>query len=528
MAASRPNILLIMIDQMAASALAIYGGKTARTPNIDRLAARGVVFDNAYTNFPVCAPSRFSMMSGRLASEIGAYDNAAEFRASIPTVAHYLRHRDYQTSLCGKMHFIGPDQLHGFEERLTEEIYSADFMTLPRWDVDDDDFATDANEALLQSGPVPRTVQLDYDEEVVFNGERKIYDLARSEDSRAFFLVVSFTHPHEPFLCTQAYWDLYEGVDIDMPRVGRLPFDEFDAHSRRLLKHYNLVDPVFDDSHIRDTRHAYFGSVSYVDGCIGRLIGALEIAGLADDTFIFLTSDHGEMLGERGMWFKKTFYEDSCRVPLAVAGPGLDRRRVAENVSLVDLLPTFVDIASGGAPFEPVEPVAGNSLVPLFRGNAEGWPDTVFSELTCEGVVEPVMMVKRGPWKLICSLTVPPLLYNLDDDPHELTDRAGRPDMAEVQARLQVIADETWGDLGELRARIVASQRVRLMLREALEKGVPHSWDADPHSGGGSRYLRRGKSYNAWNYGGVDKLRSRTGVEAQSRISRGADGCRDA
>ncbi len=517
MASDTPNILFFMVDQMAASVLSMHGGMVAKTPNIDQLAKRGVVFENAYTNFPVCAPSRFSLMSGRLASEIEAYDNAAEFRASIPTIAHYLRCRGYQTALCGKMHFIGPDQLHGFEERLTEEIYSADFMTLPRWDIDDDDYATDANQALLESGPVPRTVQLDFDEEVVFNGERKIYDLARSEDDRPFFLVVSFTHPHEPFLCMQEYWDLYEGIDIDMPRVGRLPLDQLDAHSRRLYSHYKLLDPAFNDTHIRNTRRAYYGSVSYIDGRIGRLLSALEKAGFSDSTIIFLTSDHGEMLGERGMWFKKTFYENSSRVPLVVAGSGLGHRRVRENVSLVDLLPTFVDIASNGAPFDPVEPLAGRSMTPLLNGDAAGWPDTVFSEMTCEGVGEPVMMVKHGPWKYICSLTVPPLLYNLDDDPDEMTNLAGHPDTAGVQACLREMADDTWGDLGELRAKIVASQKTRLLLREALEKGMPYSWDAGPHIAGGSRYLRRGKSYNAWNYGGVEKLRRQARTEAPQK-----------
>ena len=179
-------------------------GCHAKTPNINRLAERSVVFENAYTNFPVCAPSRFSMMSGRLASAIGCYDNASEFTASTPTIAHYLRLLDYQTTLCGKMHFIGPDQLHGFEDRVTSEIYPADFMTLPLWkETLEDDFATDASQALELAGPAPRTVQMDYDEEVAFQAERKLPDLARSDDPRSFFLVISFTHPHEPYVCQQ-------------------------------------------------------------------------------------------------------------------------------------------------------------------------------------------------------------------------------------------------------------------------------------------------------------------------------------
>ena len=170
------------------------------------------------------------MMSGRLASAIEAWDNAAEFRASIPTMAHYLRHLGYQTALCGKMHFVGPDLLHGFEERLTPEIYSSDFMTLPDWSESErDDYASDAYEALCEAGPAPRTVQMDYDEEVAFQAKRKLYDLARTDDPRSFLLVVSFTHPHDPYICRQEFWDLFPDAEIDMPRVGRFAESDLDA-----------------------------------------------------------------------------------------------------------------------------------------------------------------------------------------------------------------------------------------------------------------------------------------------------------
>jgi len=129
----RPNLLILMADQLTARALRAYGGSVARTPHIDALAAQGVVFESFYCNSPLCAPSRFSFLSGQLPSKIGAYDNAAEFAASVPTFAHYVRSAGYQTVLSGKMHFCGPDQLHGFEERLTTDIYPADFGWTPDW-----------------------------------------------------------------------------------------------------------------------------------------------------------------------------------------------------------------------------------------------------------------------------------------------------------------------------------------------------------------------------------------------------------
>jgi len=357
----RRNIILLMIDQQAASALSVYGGRTAKTPHIQALADRGVVFENAYTNFPVCAPSRFSMMSGQLASNIEGYDNAAEFKASIPTFAHYLRYLGYQTILCGKMHFIGPDQLHGFEERLTPEIYSADFLTMPQWDGEDDDFATDAHEALVEAGPVPRTVQMDYDEEVEFHAVQKLYDLARSDENRPFQLTISFTHPHEPFLCKQEFWDRYRDDEIALPTVPRFDESQLDEHSLRTYRHYNLSAPGITDQHICNARRAYYGSMSYVDDKVGRIMNVLRETGLLDNTVIFLTSDHGEMLGERGMWFKKVFYQNAVNIPLIVSGPGIEPRRVEENVSLVDLLPTFIDIADPSGTYDTVSPVCGNS-----------------------------------------------------------------------------------------------------------------------------------------------------------------------
>ncbi len=506
----RPNIILMMIDQQAASALSVYGGRVAKTPHIQGLADQGVVFDNAYTNFPVCAPSRFSMMSGQLASKIECYDNAAEFRASIPTIAHYLRYLGYKTTLCGKMHFIGPDQLHGYEERLTPEIYSADFLTMPQWDGEDDDFASDARQALVEAGPVPRTVQMDYDEEVGFNAEQKLFDLARSEDQREFFLTISFTHPHEPYLCRQEHWNRYSDDEVQLPHVGRFEDKHLDSHSRRIYRHYNLDAPGITDELVRNARRAYFGSMSYIDDMIGRLLNTLDETGLRNGTIIVLTSDHGDMLGERGMWFKKVFFQNAVRIPLILTGPGLEARRVSGNVSLIDLLPTLVDIAGPARSLKPAIPMAGNSFLALAKGQALEWPDTVFSEMTCEGVVEPVMMVKHGPHKYIYSASVPPLLFDLEQDPFELANLAGQNIVSEHEAHLRFLADETWGDLVALREKIVRSQKTRLFVRQALEQGRVFSWDDNPHTSTGGRYLRRGKSYNAWNYEGVERLRYRS------------------
>jgi len=224
LAMKQPNILFIQADQLSAEALGVDGHPFAKTPHIDRLAREGVMFKNAYCPFPLCGPSRFAMMTGRLASRIGAYDNAAELPASVPTVAHYLRARGYATTLIGKMHFVGPDQLHGYEERLTSDIYPSDFYWTDHNKKQTKETASDSR-GVLKSGICERSVQLDYDEQSMFRAQQKLYDIARGSDERPFFLTVSLIHPHDPFYCTRDYWDRYDGVDIGLPTVGRIPLE---------------------------------------------------------------------------------------------------------------------------------------------------------------------------------------------------------------------------------------------------------------------------------------------------------------
>src|SRR5436190_3993913 len=178
-----PNILFVMADQLTASVLPVYGGPVDG-PNLTTLAAEGVVFESAYCSTPLCAPSRASLLAGQLPSTLGAYDNGAEFPASVPTIAHYLRASGYQTCLAGKMHFIGPDQLHGFEERLTTDIYTAGLDWIPDWSLPLDERLPWYHDmsSVLEAGVSEATLQLDYDEEVGFRSVRKLYDLARASD----------------------------------------------------------------------------------------------------------------------------------------------------------------------------------------------------------------------------------------------------------------------------------------------------------------------------------------------------------
>ncbi len=491
----RPNILFIQVDQLSAASLKAYGDPVAIAPNLDRLAEEGVVFERAYCNFPLCAPSRFSMASGRLCSAIGAYDNAAEFPASIPSYAHHLRLRGYRTALSGKMHFVGPDQLHGFERRLTEEIYPADFSWVPNWG---DEGKRDTNDArgVRTAGVCARSVQIDYDEEVAHKAVQHLFDMARGGGEEPFFLQVSFSHPHEPFLCQKPFWDLYEGKMIPLPRLTQLGENELDAHSIRLLRDFDMLGQRFTDEEILRARRAYYGSISYVDSLIGRLLGALKASGQAGRTAILFTSDHGEMLGERGLWFKKHFFERALRIPLILYAPWMEAERRQELVSLVDLLPTLNGLADG-APWSAAEAdLDGTDLTAVLGGSGTAQDRSVYAEYLAEATPGPIFMVRRGAHKFISAEHDPDLLYDLEADPDERSNLASDPAQAERLAAFRAEVAARW-DRAALSEKIRCSQRRRRLIKEALQQGAPANWDLAPPPASELWYRGQG-SYNDW------------------------------
>ncbi|KAJ4862384.1 sulfatase domain-containing protein [Trichoderma breve] len=496
----KPNILYIMADQLAAPQLKMYNPNSQiKTPNLDRLAASSVQFDSAYCPSPLCAPSRMSMISGLLPMKIGSYDNASQINSEVPTYAHYLRSKGYHTALAGKMHFVG-DQLHGYEQRLTSDIYPGDFGWVVNWDEPDTRLEWYHNaSSILQAGPCGRSNQLDYDEEVMYRSTQYLWDHVREgPDKRPFALTVSLTHPHDPYTITKKYWNLYEDVDIELPKV-RIAKEKQDTHSKRLLKVCDLWDLEFSDEQIKRAKRAYYGSVSYVDDCIGKLLETLEDAGLMDNTIVIFSGDHGDMLGERNLWYKMSYFESSVRVPMLVHYPKwFTPRRVPQNVSTLDLLPTICDIiGTKPASFLPMD---GVSMMPHLLGK-EGGGDTVFAEYTGEGTVRPMMMIRRGDWKYITCPADEPQLFNLKTDPLELdnlarfgTGKIEPQTEAEKEAKtvfqnFEAEAKAKW-DFDAITEKVLQSQRSRRLVWDALSKGAFTSWDHDPVDDGRQKYIR--------------------------------------
>ena len=489
----QPNILFIQVDQLAAQFLHCYGDTVCHAPNLDQLANEGTVFETAYCNFPLCSPSRASMATGKLCSEIGTYDNAAELPASIPTYAHYLRAAGYQTALSGKMHFIGPDQHHGFEKRLTPDLYPADFSWVPNWG-DEGERDTNDPRSVTIAGVCERSMQIDFDDLVTYHAVQHLYDMARSDDTRPFFLQVSYTHPHEPYLCQKEFWDLYEDIVIPLPEIPALPEELHDAHSVRLLSDFGMLNVRFADSDIQTARRAYYGSISYLDQKIGQLISTLERIGQRERTVIVFTSDHGEMLGERGMWFKKHFFEPSLKVPLIIAGGVFGAGRAKTPASFVDLLPTFMGIASGSDWASPVETLDGENLATKLDDNPER---AIFAEYLAEATTAPIFMIRKGRYKYVFSSDDPPLLFDLESDPNERQNLAGTPEHAEPEQHLRSVVMQRW-DREKLDESIRLSQRRRQLVLASDLKGVRPRWNHDEEPGKDVVWYRGETSYNEW------------------------------
>lgn len=468
-----PHILFILVDQMTPFLTSPYGERAAIMPNVDRLARQGVVFENAYCNAPLCVPSRMSLFSGRLPVAIESWDNASELRAEVPTFLHYLRKAGYQTSVAGKTHFIGPDQYHGFHERLTPCVYPTHFAFLHPWSKGPYYIkGTSIQVGLGRLGVSEINGQLAFDELAFNRAMDKLRDHALTAKDRPLFLNVSFTQPHDPYCAPKKYLDMFRNADIPMPK----PHGDI----RQLSPAYEWVRIVHGlDKEtpslevVREARRCYLAMCAWLDEKVGRLLDELDRLGMANDTLVVFASDHGDMAGEKGQWFKRVYLEWSARIPLIVRYPGRAPagRRVSSLVSLVDLFPTFTEAAG----VEVSTPIDGRSLLPLMDGREDGRGREVIGEYCGEGTIEPIRMVRRGQYKYIAIHNHKPQLFDLAKDPDENVNAAGRPEYAAVEKELIERTYRGW-DPRQVARQVNASHANRDMLRSIPGYMTPQLW----------------------------------------------------
>lgn len=492
------NILFIMADQLTPFLTGAYGHPVVQTPSLDRLVEQGVRFDAAYSPCPVCAPARASLLTGKYVSNIGAWDNGAPFASEEPTLLHYLSLAGYDTVLSGKMHFVGPDQQHGFSRRLTTDISPTGFDWTPKRGQAVTSARSHAQHYVGEAIQVGRwSDYLSFDEETHFRALEYIrargaerFSSGQGNPAKPFFLCVSYHHPHEPFLPPTKYWDLYEGADIAIPEFppdleeSYSIFDRWLNINHGVAREANLRHP---DS-LRRLRRAYYALVSYIDQKVGELTAALEENGLAGNTVIVFTSDHGDMLVEKGMVQKRTFYEWSSRIPLIMCFPGGDHAgmRRPEPVSLVDLLPTLLDIAG----VDPADRLAadGRSLVDLLAAEHAG-DRFVFSEYHSQGAHAPCFMVRRGRFKFIYIHGYEKHLFDLEADPGEWRNLARDSDYSAVMKELESLILSHF-DPEQIEKRVTDSIKKRGFVHRAMRHSRI-SWEMEPRFDAGLSMLKR-------------------------------------
>ncbi len=481
----RPNLLYIHSDQHNPYVTGCYGDPLVRTPNLDRLASAGILFENVYCPSPICVPSRMSMLTGRHPHENGVWTNEHILDSGIPTLAHAMGATGYRPVLIGRMHALGPDQLHGYSERLVGD-HSPNHLGGRPVDRGVLEGTAGPLRISLQKAGAGQSAYQVHDEYVTaaaidYLNRIGVQKRAGQWDT-PFSLTVGFMLPHPPYVARLEDYALYHHR-ISLPHHPE-PFSaDLHPHLRWWREETGIVEVTKEE--IRRARAAYWGLVTRVDHMIGQILAALHENDLADNTLIIYTSDHGDMVGEHGLWWKHVFYEESAKVPLIMAWPGVipAGKRSARVVSALDVNATILDAL--GAPALPHS--HGRSLLGLASADPPTeWEDLAFCEY-CSDEYAPEggcyqRMIRRGDWKLIYYHGQPSQLFNLAADPHELNDLAHDPAYAQVREDLTAQVLVGW-DPEAIKAKMAARKKDNAILREWACRTDPpeqYRWDLKP------------------------------------------------
>ncbi len=461
------NLLFVLSDEHNRKIAGAYGHPFVKTPNIDRLANSGTKFTAAYTNSPICVPARASLATGRPVHEIGFWDNASPYDGNVPSWHHALRDSGIDVVSVGKLHFRGGDDYGFTEELLPLHVLEGkgDLKGLLRRERQ----TNENTSGLAENVGMGQSTYFDYDARILECAQRWLEKRSRGTGDRRFALFVSFVMPHFPLRVPQPYYDLYRDIPLDKLRTG-LDASPPDHPTLNRMRQFFNYDDHFDDRKRAEALRAYFGMVTRVDEMLGELLGTLQHCGLSDVTRVIYASDHGDNLGNRGMWGKSVMYEDSVAVPLVIAGPGIPRGCVVDTpVSLIDIAPTIAH-ATGAAPDESW---SGRSLIEI--ANNEVSDRVVLSEYHAAGSDTGQFMIRQGQWKYIAFVGAPAQLFNLSQDPDEITDLANDPTCAEIVERMQ-LALRKLCDPEEVSNRAFRDQRERIE-KAGGEDAILHSAD---------------------------------------------------
>jgi arylsulfatase K len=419
----RPNIVFIQSDSMDGRVMGCAGHPAAHTPNMDAIAARGTLFQNAYCNSPQCVPSRASMWSGKHVHSAESWNNDVGLEPGTPTFKEALEKGGYRTAIIGRTdHWSGK---HSMQCRLATWTRSANITKSakkpPRHNLRED---VEGERVREQDWPrVDKAVQW-------------LKEEAKADES-PFFLHLGFNQPHPGggYNTNVHYLNKIDPAKVTLPARDDSchPVMEYMRATKNCLER-------LDTEAILAMRRHYFAMIAEVDAMIGHVLGTLEELGLSENTYVIYTSDHGDMGLEHGQYLKNALYEPSARVPLVIAGPGLKPGAVwVDPVSLVDIYPTLMDMSQTPKPAE----LEGTTILPIMQGKPSGHPARAISEYHSNMQNTGSFMLRQGDWKLILYVGYEPQLFNLKDDPDELVNCSEtHPDiLAAMGARLRQTTD---------------------------------------------------------------------------------------
>ncbi|MFW6045181.1 MAG: sulfatase-like hydrolase/transferase [Planctomycetota bacterium] len=404
----QPHIIVFLSDQHNPQILECEGD-AVRTPALDRLARRGVRLENCYTGYPLCVPARSNFLTGQACHRLGIWGNDDPLSSNTPTFAHALSMEGYRTVLVGRMHFVGDDQKHGFQERLVGDVTSG-YIGVNRAEDRYQGYYGLPN-SLENPGP-GRSVDQEFDTAVAMRACQVIRDHEVSGDSRPLCMVVGLYSPHDPYRAYGRFCRMYEGdLPVDPTGENLHPFNRAGRWGSEL-----------PEENIREARRCYRAKVSFMDELIGRVLERLQQSSLGDNALCIYTSDHGDMIGEHGLWAKGTFYDPSARVPMIVSWPGRlpEGERRDTVVGLGDVAPTLVELTGG----EPLPHTDGRSFWPLLERSNADVPGCAYSESCGRNNSGPARMVRKGRWKLNYYENYAPELFDVEADPHEMQNLA--------------------------------------------------------------------------------------------------------
>lgn len=456
----KKNLLILMADQHKPDCLGVAGHPVARTPNLDSLARSGTRFSSAYCTNPVCTPSRASILTGLYTHHHQAWNNTVPWPFEHKTIANYFGRAGYMSALIGKMHFVDA-QTHGFDYRLdfndwyqylgpktklyADELSRANSGSgLPQiddlWRDAGDPWKgvrdLDDREGPVAVGGVSKIPETDHFESFV--ARESVRFLKNHVKDQPFFLISSFLKPHDPFMPAKRFADMFRAEDMRLPDTwGNVKLDEVPAAVRRSIEH-NTPTPELHNIEAAQRRIAYYyANLAQMDHCAGTILRALRELDLEKDTVVVYTSDHGEMLGEHGLWQKFQFYESSCGIPLIIRAPGLSPEGKVSNgpVSLVSLLPTLAELCD----VPTASNLDGTSFAAQVRNPELKSTAPIFSEYDLQ-TPRAKYMIREGDLKYTFWTHDMPELYDLRRDPKEMRNLAMKPEFRsraeELKAKL--------------------------------------------------------------------------------------------